>query len=152
MLTCKTHFKKSFYNSLIKYTSHIFQRGNKFIYNYLEQPISNLPPPHPRSTFICPIFQPPPTLFQTYLCMSSRASASRVRGFLACLRRFGCSRGRMRFHWVTQPACITLGSPCRIAFIIVSSHRFMAWILNYKHRCQHTLYFSMTWQSNLWKT
>lgn len=61
-----------------------------------------------------------------YLCMSSRASASRVRGLRTCLRRLGCRSARMRFHWVTQPAWITLGSPCLMAFIMVSSHLLMA--------------------------
>lgn len=61
-----------------------------------------------------------------YLWMSSRASASRVSGLRTCLRRLGCRRGRIRFHWVTQPAWITLGSPCLMAFIMVSSHLFMA--------------------------
>lgn len=61
-----------------------------------------------------------------YLCMSSRASASRVSGLRTCLRRLGCRSARMRFHWVTQPAWITLGSPCLMAFIMVSSHLLMA--------------------------
>lgn len=75
------------------------------------------------------------TAFHTHLCMFSRASATRVSGLRIWRLRLGWSNGRHRFHCVTQPTCMILGSPSLTAFIIPSSHCLIAW--------------SRTWEINM---
>ena len=75
---------------------------------------------------LIPVCSPGPHKHQSYLCMFSRAWVTTVRGFLTWCRRLGCRRGRQRFHWVTQPACITPGGATLIAFVSASLHFWMA--------------------------
>ena len=75
---------------------------------------------------LTPVCSPGPQKHQSYLCMFSRACVTTVRGFLTWCRRLGCRRGRQRFHWVTQPACITPGGATLIAFVSASLHFWMA--------------------------